>query len=351
MKRGLLSMVRGANAFVAGQLCWPDSASGWYRPALRFCRERLQRADYDALVTVSNPFTSHRVGLALKRAAPSLPWLVDVGDPFSVDDKVRVNNHRLYAQRNRRFEAAVMRTADAVAIVTESMTDLYRRSFPESAARMHAVQPLCTAPVTAGPSPRRNDRPLRLAYFGTLYRGVRSPQPLLRLFRQLLTRPGCANAELHFYGNPNGCEGAFDSVQDLAGRNVHRHGTVSREAAYEAMHNADVLVNLGNDLPYGLPSKVVEYAATGKPILNLAVIPADTSAAFLQSYPAAWTVSADDVARDRVAIADVATFLQHSPGADRKSVERLLRPHRVEAVAENYARLQFSPERDSAIAA
>lgn len=351
VKRSLLTGLRAVYAATWKRVCWPDSACSWYRPALRFCRDRLQQTDYDALVTVSNPFTSHRVGLALKREFPSLRWVADIGDPFSVDDKVRVNNFLLYAGRNRRFEAEVLQAADATSVVTESMTDLYRRYFPESAETMHAVQPLCAAPVGGHSLRSHKARPLRLAYFGTLYRGVRSPQPLLQLFRKLLTQPGCADLELHLYGNANGCEREFDLVADLLGRQVHLHGTVSRAAAQHAMQQADVLVNLGNNLSYGLPSKVVEYAATGKPILNVVVIPDDASATFLRDYPAACNVMVDDIENDRIAIDGVAKFLRQSPGVERAIVEQLLRSHRVESVAAEYERLLVPPASKNRIAA
>jgi glycosyltransferase involved in cell wall biosynthesis len=50
------------------------------------------------------------------------------------------------------------------------------------------------------------------------------------------------------------------------------------------MYDADVLVNLGNDTPYQLPSKVVEYLAAGKPVLNIASRPDDSPAAFFSQY-------------------------------------------------------------------
>ena len=51
------------------------------------------------------------------------------------------------------------------------------------------------------------------------------------------------------------------------------------------MAEADVLVNIGNRTSYQLPSKVVEYAAFGKPILNFLASPDDSSAVFLSKYP------------------------------------------------------------------
>ena len=65
------------------------------------------------------------------------------------------------------------------------------------------------------------------------------------------------------------------------------------------MLNSDILVNIGNATKYQLPSKLVEYVSTGKPILNITSILDDSSDAFLSSYPMAKTVCLgkdDDVA-------------------------------------------------------
>ena len=56
--------------------------------------------------------------------------------------------------------------------------------------------------------------------------------------------------------------------------------------ATRALHEASVLINIGNKSSYQLPSKVVEYVSSGKPILNISQVERDSSMAFLQSYPA-----------------------------------------------------------------
>ena len=64
------------------------------------------------------------------------------------------------------------------------------------------------------------------------------------------------------------------------------HGLVNRTKVFNAMSEAGVLINIGNDNPYQLPSKLVEYAWLGKPIVNLHSIDNDSSREFLKEYPA-----------------------------------------------------------------
>lgn len=58
------------------------------------------------------------------------------------------------------------------------------------------------------------------------------------------------------------------------------------EKAAHAMKEANILVNIGNNTSYQLPSKVVEYASTGKAILNLVKTESDSSIPFFDAYPA-----------------------------------------------------------------
>lgn len=50
---------------------------------------------------------------------------------------------------------------------------------------------------------------------------------------------------------------------------------------------SDFVVNIGNTTPFQLPSKLVEYAAMGKHIINFTGCPRDSSALFLKNYPGA----------------------------------------------------------------
>ena len=102
------------------------------------------------------------------------------------------------------------------------------------------------------------------------------------------------------------------------------------------MSEADCLVNIGNDTEYQLPSKVVEYASTGKPVLCLAKKEKDSSIAFFQQYPRAlclieqeYTISPDQAQK-------VLQFLCHPPALDKKRCQTWLAPFQIPAIAKAY---------------
>ena len=117
------------------------------------------------------------------------------------------------------------------------------------------------------------------------------------------------------------------------------HGVVSREQALAATREADVLVNLGNQTAFQLPSKVVEYAAAGKPVVNIAPHREDSSIEFFQAYPLALNILSEGRAPDAAQIASFREFLARPAAPDAAALDTFLRPFRVEQVAARYLEL------------
>lgn len=321
---------------------WPDYACLWYFHALRKARELLARRPCDVLITSSLPFTDHMVGRRLKRAAPDVPWLIDVGDPFCFLKCTPTNNHSLYGGLNQRFEKSVFRRADAISVTNENTRRIYAGLFPDAAGRMSVIPPLLRDDVvwrSAEPLFSDNGR-IRLVFVGTLHPVVRTPEHVLAAFEALLATPPGDRLELHFFGATNRCERYFEPYRALLGKRLFVHGGVDHQTARQAMIEADCLVNIGNATTYQLPSKLVEYANTGRRILNFATTPEDTSAQLLSTYPAALSVlcPADEGEADAAArqIDRVAQFLTAPYTVDPESVLTWCRPFRIDSVVAAY---------------
>ena len=321
------------------KLYWPDYACLWRRPATKAARELIASHNYDALITVSLPFTSHLVGLRIKHSTPSLAWLVDVGDPFCFRSDSPINNQRLYWRRNCAVERRVFREASSVTVTCEPTRTKYAETFPECADKVVVVPPLLS--VTDPPSCRReifpDDGKIRLVYIGTLYRTIRNPGFLLEVFRALSRLRIGDKLELHLFGISDGLSECFERHKRLK---VFRHGVVTREKARQAMKEADMLVNIGNTTLYQLPSKVVEYASTGKPILNLATSENDSSLDFFKTYPAHLNILDNGSGPTAEQVAEAADFIEQLPlHVDHSELEGWLDDYRIEAVAGAYESL------------
>jgi hypothetical protein len=88
-----------------------------------------------------------------------------------------------------------------------------------------------------------------------------------------------------------------------------------------------------------LPSKLVEYAAAARPILNLASAADDTAVDFLAGYPSALTILSDRPQPDRGALESALAFIDAPPPIEPAVIARFLLPYTIERVAAGYAGL------------
>ena len=325
------------------QLQWPDYACPWYFSAARQARRLCRETSYDAVITVSHPFTGHLVGLAVKRALPSVRWLVDVGDPFSLVTESPMNNRRLYAGLNRWIDGRVFTRCDAITVTVEGCRAVFADAFPVTRDRTHVIPPLLSLPRADGPA----DAPfgtageaggeVHLVYLGRLYADIRPPDALLSLFARLFARE--PRLRLQFYGDIGDCGEAFARYPDLFGTAILTHGPVPREKVASIMSAADVLVNIGNDTAHQLPSKLVEYVSAARPILNIGRGDDDTARAFLAGHPSALHVAGAGDASDRARTEEVLRFVTDPPPIGREAIDAFVARFRIENIAGAYARL------------
>jgi glycosyltransferase involved in cell wall biosynthesis len=316
---------------------WPDAGLLWYIPALRKARTLMGQHHYDAVITVSPFFTSHLIGEQLQTDQ----WLADYGDPFSFQDIEPHNNWKLYRRLNRAVERRIFRKVDAISVTTESTRDIYTAQFPESAGKITVIPPLLSIPdlpEIASPADER----IRLLFAGMLYPHTRRPDHLLKLFDALMQRPDLAqHLELHFIGETGLVTDSFAPYQHLIddGRIV-LHGVVPREQVHEHTQRASILVNIGNRTAYQLPSKVIEYAATGKPVLNLMQIDSDSSSSVYATYPAALNLFVSDDAPFEPQLQALTAWIdQLPPPVDPDYLRGWLARFQLSEIAAAYERL------------
>lgn len=318
---------------------WPDYACLWYFSAVRKTGQLLEESHYDSLITVSHPFTGHLIGLNLKKKYPQIKWVVDVGDPFCFIEKTLTNNHRLYQRLNYKCEGEIFEKASAIAVTTQATLKRYVDIFPECKTKIHVIPPLLSLPQKhiKESSSNRNGK-TRLVFVGTLYKNIRNPKFLLKIFGRLLETRLDEKLELHFWGGIHDCHDLFIPYNNLIENKIFLHGTVSHEKILQDMEDANVLINIGNDTSCQLPSKVVEYVSTGKPILNIVKMKEDSSMEFCSKYPASMTIFEDNqpASEDIVKIME---FIENPPAINKLWLEKWISSFRIDSISNSYEAL------------
>ena len=337
-----LAIAKFVNDRIWKNIYWPDYACLWIGFASTKALELCAMERYSTIISVSDPFSSHLAGKSVKLHYPEINWLVDIGDPFCFRHDNPTNNHTLYGKLNYRKERQIFEMADTISVTTETTLRKYAELFASAAGKMTVIPPLMTEPARASDGKRvlSENENIKMIYVGTLYRSIRNPEYLLKLFKSLLSTHGNMNIELHFFGGYDDCRDIFEPYQLLLADKLVLYGLVNRTKVSKAMLEADILINIGNDNSYQLPSKLVEYARLGKPIVNLHSIDDDSSKEFLKEYPAILNLDTRPNSSVEEQVRKLADFINRLPiSVSENFLQNWRKQFGVETIANEYARL------------
>ncbi len=226
---------------------------------------------YDAIVTWSQWHSIHLVGLALKKAAPTLPWIAHFSDPWVDNPFIQLTGVAVLL--NRRMERSVFAGADRLLFTSQETVDLVMAKYPDSLvdkARVlpHAYDPALYPEICEGVA----GRPLTLRYLGNFY-GSRTPEPLFRALAEIHCRGAAMLNEVRveLIGNLSESVSSSPSLAPLPDGLVRFVPPVEYLRSLELMVESDVLLVI--DAPTKksvfLPSKLIDYVGARRPIFGI----------------------------------------------------------------------------------
>ena len=322
---------------------WPDGIWLWIRPAYKASKALLEINKYDAVVTVALPFSSHVVGLLLKLDKKQIPWITDFGDPFSVND-VSFNNDFLYNRFSKKKEKEVIEKSKMVSVTTEETIYEYTSKLGVEKDFFSVMPPLFDNDYlelyrSKNKTRVKDEQKVKVLYTGAFHKGIRDPKFLLEIFSKLQGEEvnSGKKIELHVYGKLNDCKDMFDGYLD-SNDWLFIHGEVSKSMLMEAYTKADVLLNVGNQTIYQVPSKVIEYMSTGIPILSFVSLEEDLSKKVLSNYPSSLVLNdKEEVSLDL--LKSVVKFTFDSKMIEDEVVNSIIEKYSIEVISEQYLKL------------
>ncbi len=263
---------------------WPDGSFIWINAAKSKIRELQSVHNFDVMISVSLPFSSHLVGKAIKKQNPELKWIVDIGDPFSLQIDNPKNNLFLYKSRNTKNEQKILALADEISITSAELLNIYKNQFKIDSQKIHVIPPLLRTGFPQDiPIKGVVKGPLRFMYFGSFYSKIREPKKILEVFS--LLKKNNLDFTLDFFGNyEHQFITQFSEYPELKD-SLKIHGSIAPNRLIEKISEAHILVNLGNKYNFQIPSKLPEYIASSKPILNIIYDDKDSFKNALQDHP------------------------------------------------------------------
>jgi hypothetical protein len=338
----------GKLAYKLHQLFWkpyifPDESFIWRKPALKKTLELLESENFDALITVGLPFSAHLVGKEIKEKFPDLPWLMDVGDPYALQEYHPISNPLFYKKRSRILERACLDLADRVVVTTQKMVELYHAAFEVDKNKIRVIPPLNGLVF---PSNFQMETTscfhLQLGYFGSFFKNIREPEVLLQFLKMLLNlEPGVsAKTSIHFYGEGYEKFKLEENVSSLR-LPVHIHSKISRDDLLGAIEKMNILLHLGNKSDFQIPSKIAEYICSGKPFLHISQTDGDPVLPMVQGLNWCKVIHWKGLDTD---LTGVAEFIAEAPKADRGLLEALRMKFGPEKLSGAYLELLFAKE-------
>ena len=266
-KNYLYKLLKKIYRFFYKFFAWPDYTMFWIFSIWKN-RKKID-IDYDLIISVSLPFSSHVAAYIINKDK-NKKWIMDIGDPFSLKTNAFENNRFLYKSLNYYFENKFYKKAHQVVFTHQESADEHKIFFNMPENKVTIGSPISTFSqelFQKSVSFNYEAKPITIGYFGVLTKGVRSPSQVLKFFQQ-------TDFVLHWYTNSDSKEMIKQNKIDF-NRNKLFDMVTRNEALEKMVTSLHCLLSIGNLNPAQLPSKIIEYISTGKPVLHFVEIKDD----------------------------------------------------------------------------
>ena len=233
-------------------------AGNLFRYAPKIAKQLTIDPDTDLFISLSTPFMDILAGALYRRKYPSpnTRFIADSGDPFSGSQQ---NRRAIYLQWLERW---VYKQYNFLAIPTEGAIPAYSKVIP--------AEKICIIPqgfdFKATPLAKyQNNSIPTFAYAGVFYQDIRNPEFLLAYMakqaRNFVFRIYLRHKDPY-------TETILDKYRGLLGSKLQIQYGVERAKLIYELSQCDFLVNVGNNNSTQLPSKLIDYGITKRPVFH-----------------------------------------------------------------------------------
>ncbi len=307
--------------WVRGNFFIPDARFLWIKPSVRFLTKWLDEHPVDLIVSTGPPHSMHLIAREVKKRT-GLPWVADFRDPWTDIDFY----HELYLskwadRRHHALEAAVLREADQVIAIGETMRDGLLAK--EASAHIVVIPNGFDEADTTLPTVELDPR-FVIAHIGS-FSPARNPETLWKVLSELkhehrlpenfaIQTIGKLDISVRDSIAASGLIDYLEHIPYLEHREVVQYQQRASLLLLVAnrTHNAKGIVT----------GKVFEYLASKRPILAIGPVDGDL-AALMQNTGAEAVIDYDDAASLKEALLN--HFAAHPAAAETRMLDRYTR--------------------------
>jgi glycosyltransferase involved in cell wall biosynthesis len=251
-----------------------DEQIGWFPVAVNDAYDIIRLNNIEVIYTTSKPYTSHLIGNRLKFKT-GLPWVADFRDPWQ-GNFATIYPTSLHKKWNSELEHRVIRTADAVTVVSPPMQQSLVERYPElDKDKIHTIPNGYDLDDFNGVIPSsKNPKIFTIVYSGSFYAHSLTPNNFLQGLKYALINGLIPRDVIQIFFIGNIGKLAQQQIDEMNLRSIVKSvGYVSHRDSISYLLSADVLLLIignisGSEAIY--TGKIFEYLAAEKPILALA---------------------------------------------------------------------------------
>jgi hypothetical protein len=211
---------------------------------------------YDLMISFAVPYPVHW-GVAWarnRRKKIAAKWVADCGDPYMGDvlDSFRKPFYFAY------LEKWFCKKADFITIPVQSAIDAY---YPEFHGKIKIIPQGFDFNLSTPEQVKHDSEVPEFAYAGRFLQGIRDPEPLLA-FLSKMEMP----FRFHVYTDQ---PEYLKNYLELLKEKLIVSGLIPREQLIKELSRMDFLINFDNNTTLNIPSKLIDYSITGRPVLNI----------------------------------------------------------------------------------
>jgi hypothetical protein len=237
---------------------YPDIELTWRIP-----KALEKESGYDLMISIAYPYPVHwGCAMALKKN-PGIckTWVADCGDPFMGNRAVNHNRPFYFAHLEKWFS----RKAHFITVPIEEARGAY---FPEFHSKIRVIpQGFNFEEISISKDYIGHEVPT-FAYAGQFMPGQRDPTRLLRYLTSVKKDFKC----ILYARNTSFVQPLINKL----GTKVEVRNYISRDKLIKVLRQMDFLVNIENNTHVQLPSKLIDYAVAGRPVLSVSSNSIDT---------------------------------------------------------------------------
>jgi hypothetical protein len=256
----------------------------------------MHQKDFDAMIAVINPTETAEALYKVKKY--NLKTILYEIDPTSNRYKNPQNLFQhFWKAMSMKWEKKIYNQMDYIIHMKTHKKHYSNEFYKEFAQKTYYMDIPCfdVKDFIGSPTMKAN-RKIKLLYAGAFYPVLREPYYMIELFSLLKKH---TDIVLSIYTGAN----MKKELNDIANKHksfISLYDVIPKKKLKKIIMDSDILVSVGNSNSDFLPSKILSYMSTGKPVIHFYSDEYDVSLLYLRRYPLCLLIDQNKLSKDNI---------------------------------------------------